>query len=122
MNAFGKADELVDHLKEYIHNHISLLKLQAAAKTSKVIATLVAAGLLAGLLLFFMMFVGIAAALVISKWIGEWYVGFAVVSGLYLILSFVIWNSKEKLIRIPLMKKILEQLFAGEKDQEHTQP
>ena len=120
MNAFVKAEELIDHLKEYLHNHISLLKLQAAAKTSKVIATLVAIGLVAGLMLFFMMFVGIAAALALSKWLGEWYIGFFIVSALFLIIGFAIWGSKEKLIRMPILKKLLTELFAGEKDQEHT--
>jgi uncharacterized RDD family membrane protein YckC len=114
---FVKAEEFVDHIKEYVNNRIASVKLQAAEKSSKVLSNIIAASIVGGIMLLFTIFLGVGAAYLLSEWIGTTYSGFLIVAGVYLLLALVIWMSKEKILRIPIMNKILQEMFKDEEDQ-----
>lgn len=113
---FDKAGELADNVKAYIRNRIALAKLEAAAKTSNVVAVIIAGSVVALFILLFLMFLGMAAAELLSELIGPSYAGSLIVAGVYLLSAVILWRSREKLIRIPVMNVILQQLFHDEED------
>lgn len=118
-NIFDKAGELAGNVKEYISNRIAIVKLETAERSSKVIAVVIAGSVVALFILLFLMFLGMAAADLLSEWIGESYAGSFIVAGIYLLSALALWRSKEKLIRIPVMNAILQQMFSDEEDQKH---
>jgi cytochrome c biogenesis protein CcdA len=118
---FAKAEEFTDHIKDYINTRIDLIKLQLAEKTSKIIAGFIAGITVAIIFLMFFLFVNISIAYLLGEWIGRIWAGFLIVSGLYLFLGIFIWTARNKLIRIPIMNKLIEVLFNNDKEDEEDQ-
>jgi len=116
-STFAKVEELADHVKDYVQTKIASAKLNAAAKTSKLFSNLIAGFIVAGVFLIFVIFGSMAAALALSAWLGKMYAGFLIVAGIYLLAGIVVWGSRERLLRIPIMNSMINQLFKeDEKD------
>jgi len=115
-DTFVKAEELVGHVKEYVNNRISAVKLQTAEKTSKIFSNLIAVAVVAAIMLVFVIFISMAAAYALSDWFKESYAGFLIVGAIWLLIATIIWISKERLLRIPIMNKILHEMFKDEED------
>ncbi len=115
---FARAEELAGHIKEYVDNRIAYAKFTGAEKTSKVAANILAAVIISAVFVIVLLFASFALAFVFSKITGEFYWGFLIVSGFYLLAGIVVWVLKEKILRIPIMNAILEQLFKDDEDEE----
>lgn len=115
-NVFVKAEEFADHIKEYVNNRIASVKLQAAERSSKVLSDVLALMFLAAILFVFVIFLSMAGAFALSAWIGESYVGFLIVAGIWLVVALLVWMNKESILRIPIMNKMLVEMFRNEKD------
>ncbi len=109
--AFAKAEELAGLVKEYVNTRIEVVKLNAAEKTSVAMANILAAFLAIIIFLCCLIFASIAAAIVIGAWLGKAWTGFAFVALLYLLLGILVWATREKLIRLPMMNAMIKQLF-----------
>ena len=115
---FAKVEKLAEHAKEYVNLKMDSLKLTTAEKSSAVLSNLIAGAIVAFVFIFFLVFASIAGAIAISDWIGKQYAGFLIVAGVYLLLAIIVWLSKDRMIRIPIMNKIIHQLFKDEGDDE----
>jgi energy-coupling factor transporter transmembrane protein EcfT len=115
---FAKVEELADHVKEYINNRIASVKLSIAEKTSAVLSNIIAMIFVLTVFVFFIVFAGITLAFVFAKLTGEYYWGFLIVAGIYLLMGLLVWALKEKLIRLPIMNAILQQLSKEETDEQ----
>jgi hypothetical protein len=115
-HVFVKAEEFADHIKEYVNNRIAAVKLQAAERSSKVLSDVLALMFLAAILFVFVIFISMAAAYALSAWIGESYAGFLIVSGIWLVIALLVWMNKESILRIPIMNKMIAEMFRNEKD------
>lgn len=116
-STFAQVEELADHVKDYVRTKITSVKLNAAAKTSKLISNLVAGFVVAGVFLIFIIFGSIAAALALSAWIGKMYAGFLIVAGIYLLAGIIAWSSRDRLLRIPIMNSMISQLFKDDENE-----
>lgn len=115
-SAFVKAEEFLDHVKEYVNNRVAAVKLQTAEKSSKIFSNLIAIAVVAAIMLVFAIFVSMAGAYALSGWIGSTWSGFLVVGGIWLVIALVIWASREQLLRMPIMNKMLHEMFRDEED------
>lgn len=115
-NVFLKAEEFVDHIKEYVNNRVSAVKLQTAERSSKVLSDLSAVAIVAAIMLVFVIFLSMAGAYALSSWLGETYLGFLIVAGVWLLIALLIWVNKERLLRLPIMNKMLKEMFRHEED------
>jgi hypothetical protein len=114
--AFTKAEELADHVKEYVNTRVAIAKLDVAEKTSGVIANATAGVVVAVVLVLALIFGSIAGAYALGEWTGRMYWGFLIMAGFYLLAGVVVWNMRERLIRIPVMNAIIGQLFKEDND------
>jgi len=108
---FAKVVAFVQDLKEYLSTSISVVKLKAADKTSKIAANLIAGVIAFLFFLFFISFASVGFVYLLARWTGEMFWGFFIVSAIYLFLSILVWRSRERWLRIPILKGILKQLF-----------
>jgi len=116
--AFARAEELAGTIKEYVNTKIESVKLSAAEKTSAVIANVVAGIVVALVFLFVIIFASIALSFGLGEWIGKTWAGFLIVAGLYLLIGIIVWAGRGKIIRMPLMNAIIQQLFSKEEEDE----
>lgn len=115
-DTFAKVEELSAHIKEYINNRVDSMKFKAAEKSSSVLANIIAVAIAVLVLTFFVLFGSVALAYAIAKWTGEVYWGFLMVAGIYLLLGVLVWLLREKLLRLPIMNAMVQQLFKEDAD------
>ena len=108
---FTKAEDLASNIKDYVNARIDALKLNAAEKTSGIIANFVARIMVIIFLFFFVGLGSIALSLVLGLWIGNAWIGFLIVGLFYLLLALIVWATRDKLIRLPVMNAIIQQMF-----------
>jgi hypothetical protein len=116
-SAFHKAEELAASIKQYAEAKIEEVKLTAAEKSSHLIANLVAGAVVAVVFIFFIGFASIALAFLLGTLIGKLWIGFLLVAFFYLLIGIAVWVARGKLIRLPLMNAMIEQLFKLEDDE-----
>ena len=110
---FTQLQHLAEEVKEYVNVRISIVKLNVAETTSSILANATATIIVAVIFIFFLFFASTGLALFLSSVIGNSYAGFLIVAGVYLLLGLIIWYTRGKLIRIPIMNAIIKQMFAG---------
>ena len=115
---FERVEELAGTIKEYVNTRIESVKLTAAEKCSAVIANLLAGIIVALVFFFFIIFASIALSFGLGEWIGKTWAGFLIVSGLYLLIGMIVWSARGKIIRLPLMNALIQQLFSTDDDNE----
>ena len=117
-DTFAKAEDLAEHVKEYINNRIDAVKLNTAEKSSKLAATVIASVVAAMFFISFLFFASIALAFVFSRITGALWWGFLIVSGIYLLLAAFVWLLKDRILQIPIMNALVRQLFSDEEDED----
>ena len=115
---FARLEELADTVKEYVNTRIEAVKLSAAEKTSAVMANVLAGVVVALVFVFFVIFASVALSLGLGEWIGKTWAGFLIVAGLYLLIGIVVWMARGKLIRLPLMNAMIQQLSGNNEEEE----
>ena len=115
---FRKAEEMAEHVKDYVNTRIDQVKLSMAEKVSKVMAALIAGMFVVVLFFLFVVFGSIAAAYAIGLWLGKMWLGFLIIAVFYLLVGIITWLAKERLLRIPIMNAIIRQLFHSEDNEE----
>jgi hypothetical protein len=116
--AFAKAEELADNVKEYFDTKIESVKLNAAEKSSYVIANLIAGTAALVVFVFFLVFGGMALSFGLGIWIGKTWAGFLIVAGFYLLVGIVVWTARGKIIRMPVMNALIQQLFKNDDEED----
>lgn len=102
---------LYQKTKEYTETSIELFRLNAIDRTADVVSSLFARLVLILIVAMFTLFINIALSLYIGKILGEMYLGFLIVSGVYLILSIIVFYFNNKLLKIPLTNLIIAKLL-----------
>jgi high-affinity Fe2+/Pb2+ permease len=115
---FAKTEELAENIKEYVNARIESVKLNAAEKSSAVIANVIAGLVVATVFFFFIVFAGMSLSFLLGEWIGKTWAGFLIVAGLYLLIGIVVWAARGKIIRLPVMNALIKQLFREDDEED----
>jgi energy-coupling factor transporter transmembrane protein EcfT len=115
-DTFARVEEMTAHVKEYVNNRMASVKLNAAEKSSRLIANVIALVIVLIVFALFIVFAGIALAFAFARLTGEFYWGFLIVAGIYLLLGILVWLMKEKIIQLPIMNTMLQQLFKDDEE------
>ena len=108
---FNNAENFVDQVKEYVNTRLAQLNLSFAEKTSKVAAIMIAVVMLALVFFLFLVLVCIAGAIAMGQWLESFWLGFLVIAGIVLLAGFILWISKDWLIRRPIMNALINAMF-----------
>lgn len=102
---------LITNIKEYVNIRKDLAYLTIAEKASGAAAG-IAVGSILGILGFFViLFANLALGFYLSEIIGNTYAGFLILTGLYLIISLIVFFTKDKLIKKPIENGVIKSLF-----------
>ena len=110
-NIATNIDLLYQKAKEYTETSLELYKLNAIDKTADLVSSLFARLSLFTVVAMFSLFLNIALSLYLGKILGEMYLGFLIVSGIYLVLSIAIYFLSYKLIKVPVTDLIISKLL-----------
>jgi ABC-type multidrug transport system fused ATPase/permease subunit len=104
-------EDIQENTQEYIEKSIAYYKLlgfKVAMKSTTLILKFV---LIAICLLIVLLFVSVALALAIGEFLNSYTFGFLIVAGFYLVLAFLLYLIKDKIVEGPILEKFSEIFF-----------
>ena len=109
-------EQLFSRGKDYVETRIDLMKLQAIEKSSDV-ASSVISRLVVGVIffLFFIVF-NIGLGLLIGDWVDNAWLGFFILSAIYLVAGLVIHATRDKWIKEPVTTKMIGKFLNNGKE------
>lgn len=110
-NTATNIELLYDKAKKYTETSLELLRLNAIDKTADVASSLMVRIAIAMVVAMFTLFINIGIGLFIGKMLGEYYLGFMIVSLFYLILAILIYVFRDQLIKTPIANLVIEKLL-----------
>jgi uncharacterized membrane protein YdbT with pleckstrin-like domain len=113
---FNQTEGLVGQIGEYVEIRMEEVKLDVMDKSSTVMASVISRALVFFLIVFVVLFASTAVAFVLGEIWGRIWLGFLVVSGLYVVLALLAWGTKERTIRIPIFNSLLKHLTKEDDD------
>ncbi len=113
----GEFSGLIEEVREYLETRSRLSKLKAIDKGSQIASELTTIILLGLFFLLFLIFLSIAGALVLSDLLGKPYLGFLIVSVIYMLLAIILYFNKENLIKKPIANSLISKLLKDPKDE-----
>jgi glycerol-3-phosphate acyltransferase PlsY len=104
-------DNLRENITEYIETRLNILKLKAIDAAGKALSGIITAVLAALLGFFFIFFLSFSGAYGISQATGMPFLGFLCIAGFYLILLIVVVALKDKIIKGPVVKSLMNAFY-----------
>jgi hypothetical protein len=111
-----KIEKLVSTVKDYAEERMNLIMLNVQEKTAKAIAGTSSVLLLIVLGVFTLAFLSTALAWFIGQQLGQLYLGFLIVGGVYLLVAILIWINRVKWIGLPVMNAFLKNIADDDED------
>jgi hypothetical protein len=105
-----KIEILVVHLKNYLKENFNLLILNTYEKISKVTSGITSVILFGTILFFTLILFSIGLCIWIGKEFGEPFLGFFLVSGIYLVAGILLYVNRKRWIGLPMINMILKNL------------
>lgn len=102
---------LFEKAEDYSKTSIELLQLKVISKSADVLSSvtaLIAVGIVAAL---FTLFLNIGLGLYLGKLLGDYYLGFFVVSGFYFLLGITIYFLKDTFIKRKISDLVISKLI-----------
>ena len=97
--------------KDYIDTRIEYTKLSAVEKGSKIFADLITSGAVIVSFILAFLFASFTLALFLSDVLGSYARGFGCVAGIYLLLSIIVYLTKDKYIEKVLVNLFIKKYF-----------
>lgn len=104
-------ENIQENAKAYVESSIAYYKLwgfKVAMKSTTLILKFI---LIAICMMIVLLFLSIAAALAIGELMDSYVLGFLTVAGVYLILAFLLFMVKDKIVEGPILEKFSEIFF-----------
>lgn len=97
--------------KEYADINIELIRLNSIDKIADVLSSLVSRIVIFMFVVMFVLMINIALSLYLGELLGKDYLGYLVVSVIYLFLIIVINYNKDKIIKTPITNMVIAKLL-----------
>lgn len=110
-NFTASIETLFERAEDYTRTSAELVKLNAIDKSADVLSSLLSRLTVAIFAVMFVLLLNIGLSLWIGEIIQKPYLGFFIVSGVYLIGSIVLYSFKDQWIKIPVSNFIIAKLL-----------
>lgn len=104
-------EEITDSLKLYAGTNIELIKLEVVERSSSIGASLVSTILVGMACALFVLFLSIGAGFYLSSLLGNYYFGFAIIAGFYLLLTLFLLIGRKRLFERHFRDKIIKTVL-----------
>lgn len=109
MEIKNKTEKLISFAKEYLETRLNLAALTVREKVSEVASSIVSAFILVLFFVFIFLFAGIGTALWLGNYFGSISLGFFCVTGLYALITLVLFFNRERWIKAPVADSIIKK-------------
>ncbi len=102
---------LFERAEDYTKTTIDLVKLNAVDKTADVLSSLISRLTVSIVFVLFAFLANIGLSLWIGALVGRVYYGFFIVSGVYLLLSILLYINKDEWMKMPISNFIIAKML-----------
>jgi hypothetical protein len=103
-------ESLLEKTETYVRTNVDLLKLKTIDKSADVLSSLVSRIFIGFIISVIVILMNIGFALWIGELLGKTYSGFFMVSGINVIIGFILLMFKEQLIKFSVYDSIISQI------------
>ncbi len=103
--------------QDYLHQRMTLIKLQVIEKVSSLIASIVAGVLIALLGFFILLSLSIMGGFYFAELTGSNYIGFGIITGIYVVLLLIVFALRKKVIGKSIINSVIKSML--DKTPEH---
>ena len=112
MNSKPNAVEtLIGNTSDYVESRLNLFKLKLVDKSSDIASSIIAFIPLIFIMLIVFILLNIGIALLIGDLIGKAYLGFLILSLIYMITGLVVYNKREQLVKVPFANMLIRKFL-----------
>jgi uncharacterized membrane protein YqjE len=112
----SKLEKLVGNVVECIETRVDLVAIDMQYKMAEIFASVASLVVIATVLLLMILILSIGVAMYLSNLYKSTYMGFVYVAAFYALLALVIYLSKAKLIKLPVINTFIRKLNFNEED------
>lgn len=105
---------LLERAQAYTRTSIQLFKLKATEKLAEVVSNIASNLVILVIFILFFVNLNIGIALLIGDLLGKPWLGFAIISGGYAIIGFIVYLFRESWIKQPVSDSIIAQMLKDE--------
>lgn len=113
MQNIEKLEEISEKLKGYIQTNYELIKLQTIERSSVILDDLISNFLVGQVVMLFIFFSSICVGFYFASLIGEYYIGYTIITGFYFMCSLILRLLRRKLIEGPIRVKIISKILTS---------
>ena len=110
-NNTSTIETLFEKAEDYTRTTAELMKLKAVDKTADVASSMLSRGAVSIVFVMFAFLVNIGLSLWVGELLGKDYYGFFIVSGIYLLISILLYVFRDPLIKFPVSNFIIERML-----------
>ena len=103
-------DNLFNKASDYFETNVELYKLKALHKTADIASDVIAKLLMIVVFFIFFILLNIGIAYFIGSLIGHTYIGFFILSALYLIIGLILKSNSNNWVKIPTTSMIIKSI------------
>jgi Protein of unknown function (DUF1469). len=110
-NKTTSIESLLDRVRDYIDTRINLFKLKAIDKTSGILSSIASIICVLLIAFIFIVLLNIGIALLLGDLLGKAYYGFFIVAAFYAIIGIILYSSRDKWIKTPIINGLVKSLL-----------
>ncbi len=110
-NQSANTSSLFDKMENYTKTSLTLFKLNSVERSADVLSSLISRISIVAIASLFILFANIGLAFWVGKMLGEYYLGFLIVSGLYIILMIVTYIFRNSMIKKPISDMVIKKMI-----------
>lgn len=110
-NQTSSIESLWDRVRSYIETRIELIKLKAIDKSSSAISGIVSTIVVVLICMVFLMLLNFGIAFLLGELLGKVYYGFFVLAAIYGITGLVLYSSREKILKTPIVNSMIKKML-----------
>ncbi len=100
-----------DDLRDYLATRYELTVLKTSQKAAIVASVGALAALLGVLVVLFILFISLAGGFYLSELVGSYGHGFAILSGIFLVLGLIVYIARRKWVLNPVRDHLIREMF-----------
>jgi hypothetical protein len=104
-------ETLIKKSGEYLETKLELTKLKAVNTSSNIISGLVYLFLKILIIFLLIGFTSVALAILIGEMLGNYYYGFFIIGGFYLLVLLVVYLQRENWIKGPIASSLIDKML-----------
>jgi hypothetical protein len=118
-NCSESIEKLISKAEVYSKTTLEICKYNTIYRSADILSSMAVRIVLMGVFVLFSLFLNIGIALMLGKYLGQFYYGFFVMAGFYILVGFVFILFQQELIKNPVSNFLIRKILNKNSDEQN---